>query len=344
VTAPGAEGRRQAIREFCLERGWLRDVGEINFLAAGEYNENWRVLGTAVGAPGQEFVFRINHGTQLDRADQARYEFAALESVVASGVTPAPYFVADAAPGGVGAGAILMEFLPGTPLEYATDLGGAAECLAAIHALPNSDRLLWYREPARDLLAESARLLGRHADHPLPEAGRRLWGWHAALSGRPDLLLGPPCSVVNTEVNSHNFVVDRDSPSAPVRLVDWEKAVNGSCYLDLAHFLAPTTTRWKRRYRLSAAERELFLRAYVAARGAPGTFDEISGGTAAAEQLVLLRALSWCYMAYAEYVPTNTNEGTGGDASGPAAKRRLRHDDTLERLTEYLHDLDEFIG
>ena len=72
----------------------------------------------------------------------------------------------------------------------------------------------------------------------------------------------------------------------------------------------------------------------------PIGLDQISAGTAAAEQLVLLRALSWCYMAYAEYV---RDADAGADVDATAGKR-LRDADTCERLTEYLEGLDDLIS
>ena len=101
------------------------------------------------------------------------------------------------------------------------------------------------------------------------DAGQRLWQLYRQLRRRPQAALSPSSAVVNTEVNSHNFLVDRSHDPAPVGLVDYEKAVNATPFLDLAHFLAPTTTRWKRGYRLTQAERTQFLGAYAEASGNP---------------------------------------------------------------------------
>ena len=58
-----------------------------------------------------------------------------------------------------------------------------------------------------------------------------------------------------------DFPIPENSDQGPLALR------NITPYLDLAHFLAPTTTLWKRGYRLSAMERERFFVAYAAASG-----------------------------------------------------------------------------
>ena len=167
-------------------------IDAVTYLAAGEYNENWLVAGRSPAAAAAIFVCRVNHGTQLDLARQAEYEFAALQAVAASSVTPAPYFVSAAAPNGEGRGAIFMEYLPGTPLDYRNDLEGAARCLARIHQLPPSPALIDYRAPAHDLLAESGRLLIAGADHPHPPAGARLRRWRDELAATASTGASPP--------------------------------------------------------------------------------------------------------------------------------------------------------
>jgi len=56
------------IFQFIRAAGWLPDLQgpeSVSFLAAGEYNENWKV-----NTPSGTSVFRINHGSQLGLADQ----------------------------------------------------------------------------------------------------------------------------------------------------------------------------------------------------------------------------------------------------------------------------------
>ncbi len=338
MSASVAGRRRQRadqIRRFCTAHGWVEPVGDVTCLAAGEYNESWRVTGSSSAADVHQLVCRINHGTQLQLDDQAAYEFAVLRAVAPSGVTPIPYLLSADAPGGEGRGTMLMEYLPGQPLDYAVDLEGAARCLARVHQLPPSADLIDHGDPLRDVVEEARHLLSARHPHPLPEQGARLTAWlqelaqSAEASGGADL---GSVAVVNTEVNSHNFLVDGDT----VRLVDWEKAVNSTHYLDLAHFLAPTTTLWIRGYRLSAMERERFFVAYAAASGGSVDAEQAAAGTAVVERFVLLRALCWCYMAFADYAAS-------ANAAGREGSSRPRHDATFARITEYLESLDDLI-
>ena len=88
-------------------------------LAQGEYNLNYRIC------QGQwQWVFRVNLGTQINRDDQILYEHRALCLLANTGVTPCPFYVDDmhrCLPHGV----LLMEYLPGEPLEYTRDLEAA---------------------------------------------------------------------------------------------------------------------------------------------------------------------------------------------------------------------------
>lgn len=146
-------------------------------------------------------------------------------------------------------------------------------------------------------------------------------------------------------MNSHNFLVDGEA----VRLVDWEKAVNGTRYLDLAHFLAPTTTMWKRGIRLSADQRERFFATYADECADSLDGEQLAAGTAVVEPFVILRALSWCYMACAEYAGelvagAAVDAVDAVDAVGQnKGNYRPRHDETYARITEYLEGLDELI-
>lgn len=56
---------------------------------------------------------------------------------------------------------ILEDFLPGRPLDYATDLAAAAQCVASIHALgvPQNHCLQLHPDPAPAMLEESAGLV-----------------------------------------------------------------------------------------------------------------------------------------------------------------------------------------
>lgn len=315
--------KAKTIARFLSDRGWLKNVDEscVRFLAAGEYNENHLIT-----CGNSRHVFRINHGSQLGLERQIEYEFDVLRAVEASGVTPRPCHVEGDAPG-LG-GVLLMEFLPGTALDYARDSAGAARTFAKIHALPTSDRLLRQSSPVADIAAESRGLLDRFPDHPLPDVRRLLEGYHeqiVRLGERTDGEFSQEQQVTaNTEVNSGNFLVHEGR----VRLVDWEKAVTTCRYQDLGHFLVPTTTLWKSSYRFDREARMDFLRGYKEASGIDLPIDELSRRTHILEQTILLRALSWCYMAYYEYTRQD---------------RAIRNNDTFATIRRYLDEAACFL-
>ena len=217
------------IRRFVEKAGWVAAPAAVEFLAAGEYNENYLVT----GPDGARSVFRINRGSQLNLSDQIGYEFRVLEAVYPSGVTPRPYRC-DPRPAGIDGGVLLMQFLPGVPLEYPRDWPSAASVFARVHALPSEGAgLVEQPEPVLDIARESLGLITRFADHPLKEERKALLEYHDRVVSMghdtAHLFAGEVLCIVNTEVNSHNFLID----GAEARLVDWEKAVRSLRYQDL---------------------------------------------------------------------------------------------------------------
>ncbi len=315
--------RTRDITAFLTETRWIERVDDLRFLAAGEYNENYEVR-----SGDQRYVFRINHGTQLGVPDQIRYEFDALTAVAASGVTPLPLHVCRrhrAFPNGV----LLMSYIEGGRFDYAVHAAGAARVFARIHSLPTVGNLIVQANPVMEIVAECERLLSRYQPHPMPEVGDHIRRYrdHVAGLGREyhNAFDEEPLCIVNTEVNSGNFIVGSD---ATVYLVDWEKAVVSRRYQDLGHFLVPTTTLWKSDYRFTAEARAAFLHEY--ANALPSAVDppRLDTLTAVLEQTILLRALSWCYMAYVEYTSEH---------------RALKNAHTYSRITHYLTHVDEYL-
>lgn len=319
--------RHGLVERFLRSERWIEGPSRVAFLAAGEYNENYLVE-TEAG----RFVFRINHGTQLQLDDQIGYEYAVLDTVAPSGVTPRPLRLCkqhDDFP----RGALLMEYLPGRPLDYEQDLAGAAECFARIHTVPydpGSGPLLVQASPIDDIVAECRELLARHPDHPLPAAGRTIGRYmdRVVELARSTSFGDEPLCVVNTEVNSGNFVVEDGTDHDRVRLVDWEKAVASHRYQDLGHFLVPTTTLWKSEFRFDAATRRRFLELYRDAAGLSLPVDALDERTEALERTILLRAFSWVYMAWAEYT---------------SGARPITNEDTFATMRSYLKNIDQFL-
>lgn len=317
------QGRAGAVAAF-LRNGWLPDLVFVSFLAAGEYNENW-----LAETPRGCFVLRINHGSQLGLADQIMYESRVLQALAASGVTPRTHFCDPEAPG-LG-GVLLMDWLPGRPLEYGRDDLLAAQIFTRIHAQAPDRELVAQPRPIRAIAEESLGLLTRFPDHALRAERDRLLAYRdevLRLAEEFDPLCAAEAQVIaNTEVNSGNFLVD--DASGRGFLVDWEKAVVTCRWQDLGHFLSPSTTLWKADHLYDAAGRREFVAAYLAASGLDLDLHEAVRRTGALIRAVLLRGLSWCHMAFHEY----TRSG-----------RPLRNVQTFARIRLYLERLEWFLS
>lgn len=317
----------ESIRTFIRQEQWIVGDVDVRFLAAGEYNENY-LLTTAT----DRLLFRINHGTQLGLRDQITYEFRVLEAVYPSGVTPRPLRVRSRDPAFPN-GAMMMEFIPGIPLDYDRDWCEAARLLAAIHRLPAVGGLLRQASPVADLVRESRGLLRRYPDQSgrgtavlLREYANRIEDLGADADA--DLASEQPC-IVNTELNAGNFIAPpAGTVNGRLKLVDWEKAVISARYQDLGHFLVPTTTLWKTNFRFGEAARRAFLAEYHAAAEPGVDLDTLDRRTLVLEAAIVLRALSWCTMAYVEYTDTD---------------RELRNSDTFGTITSYLDRAESFI-
>ena len=314
--------RASRILSYIAEKGWLIGARQCFFLAAGEYNENYRVV-----APDGEYVFRINHGTQLALLRQIEYEFHVLQAVFPSGVTPRPLFSSlDGA--GLGQGVLLMEYIPGRALDYRCDLHVAAQIFARIHVLPPDPRLLVQADPLSAIGAESLGLIHRYNGVRYRRVREMLLGYHEKIMSMAEsgagIFAGEPLCMVNTEVNSGNFLIHPQRSC----LVDWEKAVVSCRYQDLAHFLAATTTLWKTDCRLDDGAKKDFLATYRQLLGLSLPLFELIEKTAFMEKVILLRALSWCYMAYHEYTSKN---------------RALTSDATFKKIVSYLDEAGCFL-
>ena len=112
-------------------------------------------------------------------------------------------------------------------------------------------------------------------------------------------------------------------------LVDWEKAVVSYRYQDLGHFVVPTTTLWKSNYVYSEEEKLSFIRHYARNSDLDLDLKELFEKMKILERTILLRALSWCFMAYYEYTQ---------------ADRKLRNEDTFEKIRDYLNDIESLLA
>lgn len=310
-----------AFREYLhspdfLSRLDLPQNTELSFdlLGQGEYNVNYRFRHPG---SGQELVLRINMGSQMHLENQIGYEFSALRDLEQSGRTPKALFFDEKMK------CLVMEYLPGRPLRYETDLETGAQILADIHAveIPADCRLIEPENPLEAILDECRQMVQHY--YSWDRADRDVVQLLETIEkeiGAKDLSApaGIRKCIVNTEVNSGNFLIN---PGAHSFLVDWEKPLISEPAQDLGHFLVPTTTFWKTDVILEPEDIRHFVGCYR--KAAAGRFETASLG----ERLPLyftvtcLRGVAWCAMAYREYCQPG---------------RDLRNADTFEKLKAYL--------
>lgn len=303
--------------------GWLPDEPfSVTPLAQGEYNMNYLLQ-----QGERRWVCRVNVASQIGLDDQIVYEYRALELLAPGGVTPLPFHV-ERSSAQFPRGLLIMEYLEGEPLDYHRDTLGAARLFARIHSLPvapEANYLIREQKPLTETYAESSRLLQTYLQSPLADpavssylAAVLAWADDARHAERYFTEDPWPC-IINTEVNSGNFIANR--PRGTLHLVDWEKPLWGDPSQDLSHFSVPTTTLWKTDFWMTARQRRTFLSAYRAAITDAHLRDTISDRVRLRDPFNCLRGICWSAMAWVAY---HTGEHV------------LRNEDTFRKISSYL--------
>ena len=271
-------------------------------LAQGEYNLNYLISSDPL-----QLVFRVNIGTQINRDDQILYEYRTLELLTQSGVTPRPFFVDDTRQV-FEQGILIMEYLPGEAMDYSRDLWDAARLFATIHQIDvpeEKNHLIREDAPLTLIYEECAGLLRQYFDSDLAQPEIRdylidLKNWaNTARSQETYYQQDPwPC-IVNTEVNSGNFIVNRQQES--IHLVDWEMPRWGDPSQDLCHFCSPLTTLWKTNWRMTKAEKRVFLKTYSRHLRDRHLRDTLIDRVRLRDPFVYLRGISWSAMGWVAY-------------------------------------------
>lgn len=297
----------------------------VSRLAKGEYNLNY-----LLESEGTRLVFRVNMGTQIDRDDQIVYEYKTLQLLQNSGVTPLPFFIDDSR-SLIDRGISIMEYLPGSPLDYRRDLEGAAKTLATIHQVevaPSKNHLIVEKQPLSLIFDECTGLLQNYFNSDLakPDIHRFLGevvAWAETAKAREQFFLDDPWfCIVNTEINSANFIVNRTKQTT--HLIDWEMPRWGDPSSDLCHFCSPLTTLWKTTYRLSPESIDLFIREYKRNLRSAHLRDTLEDRMRLKFPFVLLRGISWSAMAWVAYqTPAITGQG-------------IHNEDTRQKLDQYM--------
>ena len=287
---------------------------EFTPLGQGEYNINYVFIHPNTK---QKLVLRINTGSQMHLADQIGYEFSALENLAPSGRTPKPLLCSREH------NLLVMEWLPGMPLDYRQDMAIAAGILADIHSVPVPEdcRLIRPAAPARAIYEECLQMVRHYYDweDADPQVTALLQALVEEIGRLP--LSEPsdaPSCMVNTELNSGNFLIDRQGIS---HLIDWEKPLLSEPAQDLGHFLAPTTTFWKTDVILTPEEVKDFTAKYIAAVNGRMETASLAKRLPLFFTVTCLRGVTWCAMAYREYCQPG---------------REIRNEDTFRKLKAYL--------
>lgn len=315
------------IEEYITSRYFLEATGisrltELEFLAQGEYNINYLIK------DGEDkYVLRLNLGSQMNLEDQIGYEFSALEALAPSGVTPRPFYL-DNSKSKIDYGLLLMEYIEGRHLDYQKDLKAAANVFAKIHKLNPAraeQSLIREEKPLTAIWNECESLLDSYFESSLaePEIKDFLHRMKADLAEKKEkeseLMELLPEAVVNTEVNSNNFLINDKYNLA--YLVDWEKPLITTPLQDLSHFMVPTTTLWKTNFIFNQGEEEEFLHHYLKARGLDSKYHEVKSALRLFNQFSAMRGISWSAMAWVEYQTT---------------EREIKNQDTFETMDNYL--------
>jgi len=294
---PAPIAKSQAFRE------WLgASNGEVivfDSLGHGEYNLNY----TFSSPSGCDLmVLRIPMGSQMHLDNQVRYEFEALRLLEPSGRTPKPLYIDDTKTV-IPYGFLVMEFLPGRALDYDLDLANAAACMADVHnlELPAKNHLIAPQNPLAAVLDECHAMVSHYmkSDLASTESKKLL----SDLLKRGNILIerakgADARCLVNTELNSRNFLVNEQSTTY---LVDWEKPLFACPGQDLGHFLAPTTTLWKTDTILTDEQIHRFLKHYCDNSTRYSEPEELWADTLPFLSMTCLRGVTWCAMAWVEY-------------------------------------------
>jgi aminoglycoside phosphotransferase (APT) family kinase protein len=296
---------------------------EVSLLGQGEYNVNFLFINPD---NNKKLVLRLNTASQMNLDDQISYEFNVLKMLELSGRTPKPIFV-DSSMDKLPYGLLVMEFLPGFPLDYKTDLEIAASCLADIHCVDFNvnNQLITPKNPLKAVLEECVEMSSKYLNSDIGDENikiiiKRL----IEKSERSVLNIDENLNkyhIINTELNSGNFLINGKGKNNYI--IDWEKPILGEVEQDLGHFLAPTTTFWKTDVILTRADMEEFVRMYI--EKVNGRFETKNLWDKLEKYIIItcLRGITWCSMAWVEY---------------QAPDKLIRNEFTYNKIENYLKE------
>lgn len=272
---------------------YISQSKNVKLLGKGEYNSNYLIDG--------DYLIRIARGSQMHLTNQIEYEYNALKFLEQSKVTPKVYDVKKDKLSGISY--LTEEYLIGKDLDYHTDLKIAAYLLSQIHSLDVTGQdFIKAGSPFNMMFDEFTQMFSHYQkwdkkNNATEEKISNMLKYIKNLG--LDSTLENPC-LINTELNNKNFIIGDKS-----YVIDWEKPIIGEREQDLAHFLAPTTTFWKTDVIFDNDIMDDFLDEY----------DNLSKTKVDRKKFVkyllftCLRGITWCSMAYTQYVDENRDNG-----------------------------------
>lgn len=272
---------------------YISQSKNVKLLGKGEYNSNYLIDG--------DYLIRIARGSQMHLTNQIEYEYNALKFLEQSKVTPKVYDVKKDEMSGICY--LTEEYLIGRDLNYHTDLEIAAYLLSQIHSLDVTGQdFIKAGSPFNMMFDEFTQMFSHYQkwdkkNNATEEKISNMLKYIKNLG--LDSTFENPC-LINTELNNKNFIIGDKS-----YVIDWEKPIIGEREQDLAHFLAPTTTFWKTDVIFDNDIMDDFLDEY----------DNLSKTKVDRKKFVkyllftCLRGITWCSMAYTQYVDENRDNG-----------------------------------
>lgn len=263
----------------------------VTLIGKGEYNSNYLI--------DNDYLIRIARGSQMHLDNQIQYEYNALKFLEKSTATPKVYDLKFDELSDITY--LTEEYLLGRDLDYSKDLDTAAYLLSKVHSLDvtNAD-FIKADNPFEMMYSEFTEMFSHYKNW-----SKKSIATEQKISYMLDYIknlgldsdLENPC-MINTELNNKNFIIGEKS-----YIIDWEKPIIGEREQDLAHFLAPTTTFWKTDVIFDKKIMDKFLDEYDKNSNVKVNRTKFS------KYLVFtcLRGITWCSMAYVQYVEEKKN-------------------------------------
>ena len=300
-------------------------VEEYTNFAHGEYNQNFLFTHPNTS---QKFILRVERGSQMGLENQIEYEYSALKLLENSGRTPKVHFC-DGSKKVCEHGVLVEEFLPGVKLDYTNQfhLSEAALIFADIHSynFPSDSPLIKANNAFVAMLDECEKMAQAYftSDVVQPNVKSQIDRLlaEANLTIARGGIEANHMSIVNTEVNNTNFLINEGSHahhqgshacswansvpyhqgSHPSYLIDWEKPLIADPAQDIGHFLADTTTFWKTDFFFTKAQKEDFVCEYIEKLAGRIEDDGLEERCLKFANFTCLRGITWCAMASVEY-------------------------------------------